>query len=786
VFSLKFSTKGNTLTLLKTMLTSARVLDLFIIRFVDWLTARDEVLDRIRALGWFDTRLIIRSSSAAEDNCESSMAGHFTSVLDVLGEKDIINAVEKVFASYTEKRVISEKVVVSDNEEILIQPMLANNAMSGVAFSKDISSGSDYIIINYDESGSTDSVTSGGAASLKTYYHFKHYSVAPDGILGKIINLLKELEKIFETDAIDIEFGVDGTGELYLFQVRPLCVKCEPSIDKDLHSHALTDIYNTVVSANKRNPFLYGHKTILGVMPDWNPAEIIGLKPNPLALSVYKNVITDNIWAYQRNNYGYKNLRGFPLLISLKGIPYIDTRVSFNSFLPRDLDGGICEKLVNYYIDELIKHPGKHDKIEFEIVFSCYTFDVENQIQALDEDIFSDEEKREIIKSLKNLTNNIIAFDTGIWKKDIERIEILEQRREKVLSSELGTTQKIYWLLEDCKRYGTLPFAGLARAAFIAVEILKSLISVGIISDEEYNSFMESLNTVSKTMVKDYSDLKLESFIKKYGHLRPGTYDILKPRYDEAMEAYFNADQGGGGQKTGGRFALSLEQYRAIKNLLKERELEYDVLELFEFIKTVIEGREYSKYIFTKSLSDILMLFKELCQRCGFSLEDAAYANIEIINEIYSSAVDVKEIIENSIVCGKQRYAQTKAINLPALIIWPEEVFGFHQMETEPNFVTTKCIRGEITVLDKMNSIGNMKDHIVFISSADPGFDWIFSRGLKGLVTKYGGINSHMAIRAAELSLPAIIGCGEKLYDSLASADMIEIDCLNKKVTVVK
>jgi len=780
---LKFSTKGNTLAQLKKMLMSAKILDLLIVEYGEWVTSRDGVLEKIKAIGWLDEILIIRSSCALEDTQKQSLAGHFSSTLNIRGQQDIIAAVCTVFASYGDK--------ISANEQILIQPMLKNVIMNGVAFSKDISIGSDYIIINYDESGSTDSVTGGGAAFLKTYYHFKRHSVVLDGILDKIVNLINELEEIFETDTIDIEFGVDNTGELYLFQVRPLCVKCEPSIDKDLHSRALADIYDTVVSANKRNPFLYGRKTILGVMPDWNPAEIIGLKPNPLALSVYKNVITDNIWAYQRNNYGYKNLRGFPLLISLKGIPYIDTRVSFNSFLPRDLDGDICEKLVNYYIDELIKQPGKHDKIEFEIVFSCYTFDVENQIKALDNRLFSDEEKAEIIKSLKNLTNNIIAFDTGIWKKDIERIGILEQRRDKVLSSELGTVGKIYWLLEDCKRYGTLPFAGLARAAFIAVEILKSLISVGIITDEEYNSFMESLNTVSKTMVKDYGDLKLESFIKKYGHLRPGTYDILKPRYDEAMEVYFNADQGGGGgQKTGGRFALSLEQYRAIKDLLKKRELEYDVLELFEFIKTVIEGREYSKYIFTKSLSDMLMLFKQLVQSCGFSLEDAAYANIEIINDIYSSAADVKDIIGNSVAHGKKRYAQTKAINLPALIIDPEEVYGFHQMETEPNFVTTKCIRGEITVLDKIlnktDSIHDIKDRIVFISSADPGFDWIFARGLKGLVTKYGGINSHMAIRAAELSLPAIIGCGEKLYYSLASADTIEIDCLNKKVTVIK
>ena len=33
--------------------------------------------------------------------------------------------------------------------------------------------------------------------------------------------------------------------------------------------------------------------------------------------------------------------------------------------------------------------------------------------------------------------------------------------------------EKVYWLLEDAKRYGTLPFAGLARAGFIAVQNAK-------------------------------------------------------------------------------------------------------------------------------------------------------------------------------------------------------------------------------------------------------------------------------------------------------------------------
>ena len=46
--------------------------------------------------------------------------------------------------------------------------------------------------------------------------------------------------------------------------------------------------------------------------------------------------------------------------------------------------------------------------------------------------------------------------------------------------------------------------------------------------------------------------------------------------------------------------------------------------------------------------------------------------------------------------------------------------------------------------------------------SADPGFDWIFTRDISGFVTQFGGANSHMAIRASELGIPAVIGAGRR------------------------
>ena len=125
-------------------------------------------------------------------------------------------------------------------------------------------------------------------------------------------------------------------------------------------------------------------------MPDWNPAEIIGLRPKTLALTLYQELITDSIWAYQRDNYGYKNLRSFPLMVSFHGLPYIDVRVSFNSFVPHDVDGALADRLVNYYIERLVAQPNLHDKVEFEIIFSCHTFDLAERISVLERHGFSE------------------------------------------------------------------------------------------------------------------------------------------------------------------------------------------------------------------------------------------------------------------------------------------------------------------------------------------------------------------------------------------------------------
>lgn len=43
-----------------------------------------------------------------------------------------------------------------------------------------------------------------------------------------------------------------------------------------------------------------------------------------------------------------------------------------------------------------------------------------------------------------------------------------------------------------------------------------------------------------------------------------------------------------------------------------------------------------------------------------------------------------------------------------------------------------------------------------------------------------------MAIRAGELSIPAVIGAGNRLYDAVAGAKLVEIDAANKTTKILR
>jgi phosphohistidine swiveling domain-containing protein len=744
-----------------------------IYRFKKFLDDTDCVLNEIKNK-FRSGEIAIRSSFKNEDNKNSSNAGKYLTFLNIKSKniKDVKEKILKIISYRNNNRDL-------DNE-FFVQDMVKNIKFSGVLLTKSINNHNIYYDLNYFEGSDSTAVTSGKNKTKRIIY-IKNSKYKIDKIFLNLINYADKIKKITKENNLDIEFAIDKNKKTFILQVRKLVIKETHTNSNDSKNNIYRNLEKKIIKLQKRNHNLSGKTTYFGVMPDWNPAEIIGIKPRPLSLSLYQELITNQIWAQNRKIYGYKDLSQFPLMTTFYGTPYIDIRVDFNSWIPKNINPKLSEKITNYYLNKLKKHKYYHDKVEFEILFTCYSLNSEKKIRQLLSKEFSKNEQENLIKELKTININALKK----IQEDISLIEELKKKQNLINNSNRYTIDKIYWLIQDCKKYGTLPFAGIARCAFISMEILNSFVKEKIITEKEKIEFLGTINTITTELKKDiHKDKKI--FIKKYGHLRPGTYEITSNNYKKDFNKYFDKKNIIKINKKK-NFLFSKKQKKQINSFINKHKIYKSLTELIKFIKISIEYREYAKFIFTKSIDLIFHNLEKFGKKFKINICDLSFIEISHFIQMHNNLADVDTIkkIKNIIEQNKKQYEVNKNIHLPEIIFTPRDVYLNKLFDSKINYISNKIIIGNITKITKNNFKKSIKDKIVCIENADPGYDFLFSKNIKGIITKYGGQNSHMAIRCAEMNMPGLIGVGEKNFEILSNANKIRIDCNAKKFEIL-
>ena len=779
-----FKTKAQTLEHLQNRLDCAVIPNLYVFSVKDWTE------DRAGCLYFIDRHfrnfIVVRSSTTFEDNQISSGAGEFDSILNVHPKDQvaITDAVDQVIEGYR-KKITSDYLL---GQEILIQDMIDNVSMSGVVFTCEVKTGSPYYVINYDDvTGRTDTVTAGeGEYSNRTLYVYKDsVSSLRSRRFQNLLAAIIELETKLNRSDLDIEFASDTQDLIYILQVRPIigCAEFPDGFDSRLREK-LGDLSADLEQRFSRTPGVFGETTVFGQMPDWNPAELLGRVPRPLAISLYEQLITEKVWSRARNMMGYSVPQAQSLMSIFTGQPFIDVRLSFNSFLPQGLPNDICETLIDHWISELIKKPEKHDKVEFDIAVTAFTFDIDTRLDELIGQALSTDEKVIFKKYLRALTKNLIdGFGEGSIENALKKIQILKSHNDLRDIKNLSL-EDLNKFVSEIIEYGTVPFAILARHAFIASTMLASLRRENLGTATEIQNFQSSIITVASELVADMSkvsegSLKNADFFETYGHLRPGTYDILSLRYDQ-LENFFTQ------KKKLSVVHVDREPIRAFSDgSLKKIDLALENIgwadlnsdSLLNYCAAAIRAREYSKFVFTKSVSDMLELIANQGASIGLSREILSFLRIEEVilgnRELISKKDELTKIYRNR----SMEYELNAAIRLPMILHDAQGAYVIPFQVSQPNFVTNNSAQAEVVLLTNDSLQRDISGKIVLIENADPGFDWIFAHGISGLITKYGGVNSHMAIRCAEFNIPAAIGCGEQRYEILRQLEELEIDC---------
>lgn len=778
-------TKAESLERLRPLVRKSRIGRQVAFTYGDWQSRPARFIARIQKT--FKSRsLIVRSSALDEDRWQQSAAGAHQSVADVPAADagKLAGAVRDVFSSYGTAR---------REDQVLVQEMISDPAVSGVVMTRTPASGAPYYIFNFDDaSRRTDTVTSGTGSELRTV---TVYRAAPARYWPveclKLRAAVMEIERLVGHDALNIEFAAASGGRVHILQVRPIAASWRQARVSDGRiSAGIAAAQEQVASLAGRRPFLAGSSTALSVMSDWNPAEMIGTKPNRLALSLYRYLITDETWAQQRAQYGYRDVRPHALMTEVAGHPYIDLRVDFNSFIPAVLPGAMAGDLVNYYLSRLKAAPHLHDKVEFDILLTALSFDTGARLRELKGAGFTAGSLRLLRRALLDITRNGIAR----CPLDISAIRMLPARYEAIMSCRLPALERAQALLADARNIGVLHFSHLARNAFVAMGFLKSLSAAAIADREEVDAFLASLNTVSGLMRADAArvarrQMAWADFVGVYGHLRPGTYDITSPCYADAPREFLrpmvNSVRAGGGPP--GKSGFSPAARAAVGRALKREGLGIGAAEFERFARTAIEGRESGKFIFTRSLNAALKAVAQFGAGHGIAPEEMAHVRWEALGNLRGEdAASRKAALLRLIEEGKEAYQRTQAVCLPDLIFERRDLKCMEHPRARPNFVTHKKVRGPAVTLTGRAVSDDLRGRIVVVEKADPGLDWIFGRGIAGFVTMYGGVNSHMAIRAAELQLPAAIGVGEALFLRLQRAAVVELDCAGQRIIIVR
>lgn len=429
------------------------------------------------------------------------------------------------------------------------------------------------------------------------------------------------------------------------------------------------------------------------------------------------------------------------------------------------------------------KNHNFHDKVEFEILFTCFNAETVDKLKIIKKTILNEQEKQKIKNELKKITlNSIFKIDD-----DIKKIEILKKKQDHVQNSKIYSIDKIYWYLEDCKRYGTEPFAGLARSGFIAVELLNSMVNKKIIEKNEKNLFFKNLKSITTEILKD-KNLSKKIFCKKYGHLRPSTYDILSKNYKENYDTLFKKNKSKHSTINEiPKFQFSKKSKIKIKKFLKLLNSNLTLNKFLDFLKKGIQYREYSKFIFTKSIDFIFDEIKFLSKRNSINITKFSHLNIKMIKELYYNLNnrDMKNLLEDNIKENMKDFEFNQFIELPQVIINPNDVFYFSEKNSKPNFFGNNIAENKVYFIDG-NNFKNIDNKIICIRGADPGYDFIFDHKISGLITEYGGANSHMSIRCSELDIPAAIGVGSVSFNEIISSKKVFLDPLAKKISLVK
>lgn len=714
-------------------------------------TSEDEQIKIIR--GFLKKKsgntVAVRSSAAQEDSVAASFAGMYATKLSVpANQRDIGVAIEEVRISGTGKGdVVSHyaahrSIELNDTGISVIVQEMVEADMSGVIFSHSLSEADGYYAVSVSD-GLGEKIV-GGAANGKLIRIARGVKPASvkDIWLRKLIIAMRAIEQRFQSMSLDVEFAFKK-GTLYILQCRPITTT-QAVMDKAREKQLLKRI--KLVDALVTSSF-FGD--VLGDMIDINPVELLGITPTPFDISIFKYLFADKIVERVRREMGYDPL-DIGVLRVVEGKPYVSMRAAAFSFRPSGISDEIYERMVHVYRNVLVNNPALQSRVEFDVfAMGCG----EKLERVMQEAQLNDDEKSIVREAFLYIDEVFSRVSTA----QAENFNMFATNYEQYTAS-IGDTS-LSAILEHVA-HGTEMFARVARLAFYWKSRFEELYpweNLNVLMSGHIRSVNERLQ--SDLVACRNSTITREEVVERYGHLRPGQFSIFGESYADDPNTYLFAQ---------------MEQAE-VTCLQKQIHAFEDATE-FRHTVTFMEARERMKFLFSQSLHLFATKLKRQLAQQGISECDVSRVSWD----------ELWKCLNDSTPMRASDTKHESPILLPDVIIPGITNLGVVTFsEAMPSYITNSTVKARVCVLERLGVKADVKGAIVLLPNADPGYDFLFHSGAAGIITKVGGPASHMCIRAIELEMPACIGCGENMYQMLASAHAAVLDCFSGQIIVV-
>lgn len=737
--------KGRTLERLAPQLLCSRVPQGLCLSAAQWRASRAECVRRVQRR--FGAGLVaVRSSRDGEDAPGESQAGRYRSCLDVAAADGaaLAAAIDAVFASYRGAR---------SWDDVLVQAMVAPRIVA-VAATHAIEDGAPYYVFSLGDGARTDAVTRGDAP-VRTVYLARDAEPPRDGDVARLYDALRELERLCGGEPVEAELALVDA-QTVLLQVRPLNVALPDPRPARARRTALERELRDFAGAPTA---CLGERRVLALMPDWNTAELLGAHPRPLALDLFSRLVGGAAWRRARAALGYRRIGRVDLVAPFAGRPYVDVRASANSLLPAALDATSGAAVVDAWQARLVAQPALHDRYEFSIAQTCLDFDFDSAWHARYGGVLDAPRLAAYRDALREPTRR--CLDLAALRRAQSHLARLPRRCDTADPSAL---------LDAAEHDGALPFALLARQAFAGEALMRSALARGALAPERLALLQQSCVGATRELLEHGGDVR-----RRYGFLRAGTFEIATQCLAHLELAPLSP---GAAPQPAAPFVLAPPERRAIDRLIAEAGLGLDADALVAHYRLARQAREHGKYALSQAVSCVLERIADLGARQGLDRETLGWLTLAELD--FEAPARLRDIAD----AARTRHRVDALLRLPP-VLDPRAPLDVVAIDAgTPTFVGAGRASARLLRVDASTPPAAVPHGAALaIESADPGFDWIFTRAPAALITAYGGPNSHMAIRCAELRVPAVLGLGIERWRRIAAADHVVVDAASQSLT---